>query len=99
MSKDMAEKKKKEFMQAIIHSFVAASSQNSIERIEYKYYISPNNNTDTVERFRFEIQLKKQYSLRVGFLRLYLKLATAIGMVIDNSTLEKIRKNCFGESF
>ena len=89
MSKAMAENEKKEFIQAIIPSFVAASSQNVIERIEYKDYISPNNNTDTRERCRFEIQLNKPYSLRDGFLRLYLKLATAVGMVIDTTTLEK----------
>ena len=41
------------------------------------------------ERVRFEIQLKKAYSLRDGFLRLYLKLITVLGMPIDVTTLEK----------
>ena len=68
MSKAMAETEKKEFIQAIIPAFISPSSQNVIERIENKDYISPNNNTDMRERVRFEVQLNKPYSLRDGFL-------------------------------
>ena len=89
MSKAMAETEKKDFIQAIIPAFISPSSQNVIERIENKDYISPNNNTDMRERVRFEIQLNKAYSLRDGFLRLYLKLVTVLGMPIDVTTLEK----------
>ena len=85
-----AEAEKKDFIQAIIPAFVAPSSQNVIERIENKDYISPNNNTDMRERVRFEIQLNKPYySLRDGFLRLYIKLVPLLGMPIDVTTLEK----------
>ena len=89
MSKAMAETEKKDFIQAIIPAFVAPSSQNVIERIENKDYISPNNNTDVRERVRFEIQFNKPYSLKDGFLRLYLKLVSVLGMPIDVTTLEK----------
>ena len=89
MSKAIAETEKKDFIQAIIPAFISPSSQNVIERIENKDYISPNNNTDMRERVRFEIQLNKVYSLRDGFLRLYLKLVTVLGMPIDVTTLEK----------
>ena len=89
MSQAMAETEKKEFIQAIIPAFVPPSSQNVIERIENKDYISPNNNTDMRERVRFEIQLNKAYSLRDGFLRLHIKLLSLLGMPIDVTTLEK----------
>ena len=89
MSKAMAETEKKDFIQAIIPAFVSPSSQNVIERIENKDYISPNNNTDMRERVRFEIQLNKAYSLKDAFLRLYIKLVPLLALPIDVTNLEK----------
>ena len=70
-------------------TFYHPSSQNVIERIENKDYISPNNNTDIRERVRFEIQLNKPYSLRDGFLRLYIKMVSLLALPIDVTSLEK----------
>ena len=52
MSKAMAETEKKDFIQGVIPPFITPSSQNVIERINNKDYISPNNNTDIRERVR-----------------------------------------------
>ena len=89
MSKAMAETEKKDFIQGVIPPFITPSSQNVIERIENKDYISPNNNTDIRERVRFEIQLNKPYSLRDGFLRLYIKMVSLLALPIDVTSLEK----------
>ena len=81
--------RKKDF---IIPSFITPGSQNVIERVEDKDYISPYNNTDMCERVCFEVHLNNPYSMKDGFLQLYLKLVTARNTVLVNLFKETLMK-------
>ena len=83
MAKVIQETERKDYIKAIVPVFSEVSNQNVVEKVDDKDYISPNNNTDTIERVRFEVQLNKPYSLQDSFLRLYMKMVPLLALTDD----------------